>query len=620
MEATDKSLSEIHATVRTARPGFLRRLLAFSGPAYLISIGYMDPGNWATDLEAGSRFGYALIWVLLMSNLMAVLLQTLSARLGIASGRDLAQACRVEYPRPVSFLLWIVCEIAIIACDLAEVLGTIIGLNLLFGLPLLWGCLVTLCDTFLLLAIQRLGIRKMEAFILMMVSTIGLSFLIEVFIARPDLPQVMTGFLPTLPPGALFVALGLIGATVMPHNLYLHSALVQTRRISGDVEGKRAACRFNLIDTVVALNGAFLVNAALMIVASAVFYSHGVVVTEIQQAHHLLDSLMGSRTAQVLFALALLAAGQSSTLTGTLAGQIVMEGFIQVRLRPWLRRLITRSLAVVPAVAVIALTGQAGTYRLMLLSQVILSLQLPFAIIPLIHFTSDRVKMGLFRSPGWVRLLAWATAVVVVGLNGRLVYEALRDWVTGGPPLPLVILAALAAALIAGLLGWVTLAPWLRRRARREPAPVEAGRVIEDIRARRLERIAVALDRSRADAKVVSHSLRLAGAEQAGLVLLHVVDSAHAQVYGTESYDEHTRDDEAYLEAIAAELRGYGVAVETSILHGAPAAELVRFVRENQVDLLVMGAHGHRLLGDLLHGETVDAVRHQLQIPVLVVR
>ena len=616
-----KSLSELHGSVKTDRQGFLRRLFAFSGPAYLISIGYMDPGNWATDLEAGSRFGYALVWVLLMSNLMAVLLQTLAARLGIASGKDLAQACRSEYSRPVSFFLWIICELAIIACDLAEVLGTIIGLNLLFGLPLLWGCAVTLFDTFLLFAIQRLGIRKMEAFILMMVGTIGVAFLIEVLIAKPSLPELATGFLPSIPPGALFVVLGLIGATVMPHNLYLHSALVQTRRVKQSVEGKAAACKYNLIDTVVALNAAFLVNVGIMVVAAAVFFKNGVVVTEIQQAHHLLDSLVGSRPAQVLFALALLAAGQSSTLTGTLAGQIVMEGFIQVRLRPWLRRLITRTAAIVPAVLVIALTGDSGTYRLMLVSQVVLSLQLPFAIIPLIHFTSDRVKMGVFSTPAWVKPLAWGTAVIIVGLNSRLVYDTVGGWLAG-PVSPLMTAGVVAlVAVIAGVLAYITLGPLLRRhRGWRREAPAVAGHVIDAIRVQKLRRIAVALDRSKTDAKVVGHCLRLASADEAGVVLLHVVDTAHAQVYGTDTWDEHAQDDEAYLEAVATEMRGLGASVDIEILHGSPAEALVRFVKANAIDLLVMGAHGHRLFGDLLHGETIDTVRHQLEIPVLIVR
>ncbi|MFZ0728120.1 MAG: Nramp family divalent metal transporter, partial [Desulfobacterales bacterium] len=413
--------------------GTLRRLFAFVGPAYLVSVGYMDPGNWATDIEAGARFGYTLIWVLLMSNLMAVLLQGLCSRLGIVTGLDLAQGCRREYPRPLNIFLWLLAEIAIAATDLAEVLGTVVGLNLLFGLPLLWGCAVTAFDTFLLLALQRLGLRKMEAFIVMLVATIGGCFLIEVYLAKPDWGGIASGFIPHLPPSALFVAIGMIGATVMPHNLYLHSSLVQSRAVSDTITGKREACRFNLIDSAVALNAAFVVNAAILVMAAADFHSRGIVVTEIQQAHSLLDGLLGTNLAPVAFAVALLAAGQSSTITGTLSGQIVMEGFLNLRMRPWLRRLLTRGIALVPAVVVIAAAGDNGLYRLLILSQVILSLQLPFATIPLIHFTSDRRKMGVFANRTWVKIGAWSIAVVIVALNLKLVFDELSGWLGSGP-------------------------------------------------------------------------------------------------------------------------------------------------------------------------------------------
>ena len=334
LNSQSKSLEEVHRTVETQHPNLFKRIFAFAGPAYLVSVGYMDPGNWATDLEGGSRFGYALIWVILMSNMMAVLLQTLAARLGIVTGKDLAQACRAEYSKFASFVLWILCEIAIAACDLAELLGTILGLNLLFGLPLLWGALVTLFDTFLLLAIQRLGMRKMEAFILSLISVIAGGFMINLFLAKPDWGPAAAGLIPSLPAGSLYIALGIIGATVMPHNLYLHSSLVQTRRVSRIVDSKAEACRYNLLDSAIALNAAFFVNTAILVLAAAVFHRHGIVVTEIQQAHKMLDQLLGSQAAPIAFGLALLAAGQSSTLTGTLAGQIVMEGFVRIRLRP----------------------------------------------------------------------------------------------------------------------------------------------------------------------------------------------------------------------------------------------------------------------------------------------
>jgi len=615
------SLEEVHHSVSTSQTGLWRRLFAFAGPAYLVSVGYMDPGNWATDLEGGSRFGYALLCVLLVSNAMAVLLQTLSARLGIAGGKDLAQACRSEYPKPVAVFLWIVCEIAIVACDLAEVLGTILGLNLVFGLPLLWGCLVTLFDTFLLFAIQRFGIRKMEAFILSMISVMGISFLIEVVLAKPDAGSVVAGLLPSLPPGALFVALGMLGATVMPHNLYLHSALVQTRKISRFVDNKADACKFNLIDTVVALNLAFFVNAAILIVAACVFYQNGIVVTEIQQAHQLIAKLVGTNLAQLLFGIALIAAGQSSTLTGTLAGQIVMEGFINVRLRPWLRRLITRSLAVIPAVVVIVYMGDKGTYQLMILSQVVLSLQLPFAIVPLIHFTSDKVKMGAFRNKAWVAVLAWITAIAIIALNGQLVYDTLGNWVNGGLSSGIYVPLFIVIGLVVTMLGYISIAPFFsgHRGWKHEPT-TNATHVISNIQAYKMKNIAVALDRGKSDAKVVSHAIRLAKLEDANLTLVHVVDTAQSQVYGQDMYDEHTRGDEAYLDEIAEEIRGMEMSVEILLLHGKPSAELIRYAQMHPIDLLVMGAHGHKIFGDVLFGETIDTVRHQLQIPVLVVR
>lgn len=444
-----KSLEEVHGTVQTQHPKLLKRIFAFAGPAYLVSVGYMDPGNWATDLEGGSRFGYALIWVILMSNIMAVLLQTLSARLGIVTGKDLAQACRAEYSKVASFSLWILCEIAIAAMDLAEVLGTILGLNLLFGLPLLWGAAVTLFDTFLLLAIQRYGIRRMEAFIVSLISIIAGGFIVNLFLAKPDWGAAAAGLKPSLPAGSLYIILGIIGATVMPHNLYLHSSLVQTRQVSRIIDSKAAACKYNLLDSVIALNTAFFVNAAILILAAAVFYRHGIVVTEIQQADTLLEQLLGTRVAPIAFGLALLAAGQSSTLTGTLAGQVVMEGFVKIKLRPYLRRLITRVIALLPAVAVISISGDEGTYQLLIFSQVILSLQLPFAIVPLVHFTSDKLKMGAFTSKLWVKVLAWITSVVIIVLNGKLVYDQILEWAKGDAPLMVSILAVGCSAALA---------------------------------------------------------------------------------------------------------------------------------------------------------------------------
>ena len=617
-----KSLEEVHESVTTRYPTLWKRIFAFLGPAYLVSIGYMDPGNWATDLEGGSRFGYALIWVILMSNMMAVLLQTLSARLGIITGKDLAQACRLEYSKSASYVLWILCEIAIAACDLAEVLGTIIGLNLLFGLPLLWGALVTLFDTFLLLAIQRLGMRKMEAFILSLITVIAGGFIINLFLAKPDWGMAITGLQPTIPHGSLYIILGIIGATVMPHNLYLHSALVQTRRVSRTVDSKAQACRYNFIDSVIALNAAFFVNAAILILAASVFYRNGIVVTEIQQAYKMLEQLLGTRTAPIAFGLALLAAGQSSTLTGTLAGQIVMEGFVKIRLRPYFRRLLTRSMALVPAVVVIWLSGDEGTYKLLILSQVILSLQLPFAIVPLVHFTSDRLKMGSFTNKMWVKALAWGTSLTIIALNGKLVYDQIMEWMEGGAPFFIAIVMIGLTIAISLFLLYIIVLPWLRGQKSWavEERPAGASAVIEEIETHLSKHIVAALGRDNGDAAIVGRALSLARADKAMLTLIHVVDSAPAQVYSSDVYDEHTRDDEQYLLEIAVEIRNAGVAVEIALAHGDPSAELIKFATSHGVDMLVMGSHGHRLLGDLLWGETVDPVRHGVGIPVMVVR
>jgi manganese transport protein len=615
-----KSLEEVHGSVETQHPNLWKRIFAFAGPAYLVSVGYMDPGNWATDLEGGSRFGYALIWVILMSNMMAVLLQTLAARLGIVTGKDLAQACRSEYSKAASFALWILCEIAIAACDLAEVLGTILGLNLLFGLPLLWGALVTLFDTFLLLAIQKLGIRKMEAFILSLITIIAGGFIVNLFLAKPDWGAAAAGLAPSLPVGSLYIILGIIGATVMPHNLYLHSSLVQTRRVSRTIDSKSQACKYNFLDSVIALNAAFFVNAAILVLAAAVFYRNGIVVTEIQQAHKMLEQLLGTRAAPIAFGLALLAAGQSSTLTGTLAGQIVMEGFVRIRLRPYLRRLITRSIALLPAVVVIWISGDEGTYKLLILSQVILSLQLPFAIVPLVHFTSDKLKMGSFASKLWVKVLAWTTSVAIIVLNGKLVYDEIMDWITGGAPLLITILTIGIAAAISFFLVYIILLPLIRgEKSWKEEKPSGASAIIVGIETHRSKHIAAALGRDDSDTAIVGRALSLAKAEGALLTLIHVADSAPAQFYSSDAYDEHTRDDEQYLLEIAAEVRAAGVAVEIALPQGDPSKELIRFAESHGVDMLVMGSHGHRLIGDLLWGQTVDPVRHKVEIPVLVV-
>jgi manganese transport protein len=435
------SLPEVHESIPVPHHWtFWRKMLAFSGPAYLVSVGYMDPGNWATDIEGGARFGYRLLWVLLLSNLMAVLLQTLSARLGIVTRRDLAQACRDYYPKPVAFGLWGLCEIAIAACDLAEVLGGAIGVNLLTGMPLIWAVCLMAFDCFIILFMQNRGMRLVEAVIVTLVVSIGVCYVAEIFLARPEWAPLLHGLItPRLTgrsnapggPTDLYIAMGILGATVMPHNLYLHSALVQTRRVERTPQGVRTANTFNLIDSLVALNLAFLVNAAILVMAAAIFYRHGMVVTELKQAYQTLSPLVGHALASTLFAVALIFSGQSSTLTGTLAGQIVMEGFLHIRLRPWLRRLITRAVAIVPAIVVIALQGEQGSYKLLILSQVILSIQLPFAVVPLVQFTSSRKRMGEFVNPPLVKVLAWTVAVGIIGLNLWLLTETVSTWLKG---------------------------------------------------------------------------------------------------------------------------------------------------------------------------------------------
>ena len=423
------SLAEVHRSIPVPKNlGFWRKMLAFSGPGYLVAVGYMDPGNWATDLAGGSAFGYTLLSVILLSNLMAILLQALCARLGIVTGRDLAQACRDHYSWPTAIGLWLLCEVAICACDLAEVIGSAIALNLLFHIPLIWGVCITALDVLAVMYLQNRGFRYIEALVISLILTIGACFLAEIIFSRPDLGGALAGFVPRPEiiqnPKMLFVAIGILGATVMPHNLYLHSSIVQTRKYEQTDEGKAEAIKFATIDSTTALMFALFINAAILIVSAATFYTRGEhQVAEIQDAFKLLSPMLGVPIASALFALALLASGQNSTLTGTLAGQIVMEGFLNIRLRPWLRRLITRAIAIIPAVIVTALYGESGSARLLVLSQVILSMQLSFAVVPLIMFTSDRRKMGAFANPPWIKVLAWTTAGIIVVLNAKLLAD-----------------------------------------------------------------------------------------------------------------------------------------------------------------------------------------------------
>ncbi len=590
-------------------------MLAFGGPAYLVSVGYMDPGNWATDLEGGARFGYGLLWVLVLSNLMAILLQTLAARLGIVAGRDLAQACRESYPKAVCDALWVLCEIAIAACDLAEVLGAAIGLHLLFGIPLVIGVSLTALDTVLVLWFSRYGIRLIEALILLLIAVMTGCFGVELAFAKPVWHEMMSGLVPHLNGQSLYIAIGILGATVMPHNLYLHSALVQTRRIGRTIAEKREACRYNLADSVIALNGALIVNAAILIMAAAVFFKHGVIVTEIEQAHQLLTPLLGTAMASGLFAIALLASGQSSTLTGTFAGQIVMEGFLNLRLRPWLRRMITRFLAIIPAVITVYFWGPHGTLQLIILSQVILSMQLPFAVIPLIRFTSDKGRMGEFANHAWVKALAWSVAFVILALNFWYAGSILIPWMKAAAWHALLVSPVILA--IVGLLSWITFAGGkVSARDRKS----EGIKVAADLPAPVYRRILVPLDHSSRDRAAIAHSAAMARVHGSVLHLLHVEESATSALFGSLASDAEIHEGEDYFRGIMEALAADGIHAELTVAHGrSPKDEIIRAAREIHPDLIVMGAHGHRGLKDLIFGNTINGVRHEARAPVLVV-
>lgn len=620
---TAHSLSEVHSSIETNVKGnALRRLFAFMGPAYLVSVGYMDPGNWATDLAGGSRFGYALLWVLLMSNLIALLLQSMSARLGVVAQRDLAQASRELYHPAANIFNYLLAEIAIAACDLAEVVGMAIGLQLLFGIPLTWGISISVLDSFLLLFLMQLGIRKLEAFILSLVMIIGVAFGIQMILAKPDLGEVATGFLPGIPnTEALFIAIGIIGATVMPHNLYLHSALVQSRKVSRTFEGIKRAIKYNIIDSAIALNLALFVNAAILILAAAVFYKNGYNgVSEIQDAHRLLEPLLGKSYAPALFAIALIAAGQSSTITGTLAGQIVMEGYLDLRIAPWLRRLITRLLAAVPALLVVTIKGENATGDMLVMSQVILSMQLGFAIIPLLHYVSDPNRMGKFAIGFWAKLGGWSSAIIIVGLNAWLVIGKSLEWISEGnwavelflPPLLLFSM---------GMLLYITFKPIVARRLPHEKTYLPHGSFVEidAVKTPQYQGIAIALDFSDADKKALEHALHVGG-KSAKYFLIHAVETAGAWVMGNEIQDFETHADSQILEQYNAALHELGYHSEAFIGYGTAKKAIPELVKTQGADLLVMGSHGHRAMKDLIFGTTVGAVRHAVGIPVLIVR
>lgn len=616
------SLSEVHSTVSVdGKPNGLKKIFAFFGPAYLVSVGYMDPGNWATDLAGGSKFGYTLIWVLLMSNIMALLLQSLSARLGIVRGKDLAQANHEAYPKYINLILYILAEVAIAACDLAEVLGMAIGIQLLTGLPLTWGVAITVFDTILLLYLQKLGMRKMEAFILGLVVIVGMSFLLEIILSKPNMNEVVTGFVPHLPNNeALYIAIGIIGATVMPHNLYLHSALVQTRKIQKNPAGIKEAIKWNFIDSTIALNAAFFVNAAILVLAATVFFKTGRTdVAEIKTAHELLAPLLGSKLAPVLFAVALIAAGQSSTVTGTLAGQIVMEGYLQLRINPWIRRLLTRLLAIIPAVLVITIYGEHKVDALLVLSQVILSMQLGFAIIPLIHFVSDKTTMGEFAIKAPTKIFAWLIAATLVYLNIRMVFNESISFFEQSQSIFWKMLIITGAIGFTALLVYITLLPFITKLKKRRPTHIHPDSAqLKEVPIPEYHKIAIALDFSINDEKLIAHAIGQ-GKPNTEYLLIHVVESVSAKYLGEEADDYETRGDIIRLQFYADQLKQKGYAASSYIGYHYRAKEIVRLVTEQKADMLVIGAHGHSGIKDLLYGQTVNSVRHELKVPVLIV-
>ncbi|MBS1774345.1 MAG: Nramp family divalent metal transporter [Bacteroidetes bacterium] len=620
---TDKSLSDVHSTIDpSSRKTPWRKIAAFFGPAYLVSVGYMDPGNWATDLAGGSQFGYKLLWVLLMSNLMALLLQALSSRLGIVQSKDLAQCNREVYPRSVNFILYILAELAIAACDLAEVLGMAVGLQLLLGIPLLWGVGITLLDTLLLLYLQKMGMRRMEAFIIALVIIIGGCFLTEIFFAKPNVSELVTGFVPSIPNStALYIAIGIIGATVMPHNLYLHSALVQTRKINRDDASIKRAIHLNVWDSVIALNAALFVNAAILILAAAVFHASGRNVAALKDAHELLAPLLGTKWASHLFAIALIAAGQSSTVTGTLAGQIVMEGYLRLRINPLLRRLITRLLAIVPAVLVIWIMGEAEVDSMLVFSQVLLSMQLAFAVIPLIHFVSDKKRMGNFAIKPIVKIAAWVIALIIVALNLKLVYDTALDWITLSNNL------FIKGLIVAGELGLVTLLaitviyPFILRR---REASVSIHKELQmdalyTTVSKPFSKVALALDYSDKDQRVIQYAMQLGNANTE-YILIHIVESAQARVWEDEAHDYETKKDKEHLNEYVKFMQAKNYKATGVLGFKKRTSEIARIVKEQQCDLLVLGSHGHKTVKDFIFGETINTLRHMVDIPVFIAK
>lgn len=618
----EESLSEVHRSVKIPEgKNKWRKFFAFVGPAYLVSVGYMDPGNWATDIAGGSMYGYKLVWVLLMSNLMALLLQSLSARLGVVRGLDLAQASRKIYPSWVNIPLYLLAELAIAACDLAEIIGMAIGLQLLFGMPLIIGISITVLDTILLLFLMNRGIKILERFIISLIFIIGVSFLTELIIAQPVISEVMSGFVPTkLDGSALYIAIGIIGATVMPHNLYLHSSLVQTRSIVKNDKGIKDALKYNFIDSTIALNLAFFVNAAILILAATAFHKNGLLeVAEIQDAHRLLHNIFGS-LAPTLFAIALICAGQSSTITGTLAGQIVMEGYLNLRIRPWLRRLITRLIAVTPAFITILYFGEDKLGDLLILSQVVLSLQLGFAIIPLIHFTSDVKEMKSFAIKNWIKILAWVSAIIIIGLNVKLVYEELSSWIsdTDGAWYIYYLILPIVGFFIF-LLIYIISKPFINKVLKPIAYPHAGFNSFEINIPEQAKRILIPLDFTSFDSIAINQALQIGG-KDAEYLLVHVVETVAARYSGTNAGDSETRSDEEELKNYELELIKNNYKCKSFVAFGIPATAIASTAKQETADLIVMAAHGHKGFKDIWKGSTLDSLRHKVKIPVMIAR
>jgi manganese transport protein len=557
-----------------------------------------------------------------MSNLIALLLQSHSARLGVVRRLDLAQASRETYSKLVNFILYVLAEIAIVACDLAEVLGMALGLQLLFGLPLIYGVIITMLDTILLIFLINKGMRMLEAFVIALIAIIGISFVIEIFFAKPDMMEMAKGFIPSMPNNtALYIAIGIIGATVMPHNLYLHSALVQTRKFNRDKKSLKETIKFNFIDSAVALNLAFFVNAAILVLAASTFFRSGMhSVSEIKDAHQFLEPILGSKLAPILFAVALIAAGQSSTITGTLAGQIIMEGYINLRIQPWIRRLITRLFAVVPASFFIIVMGEESLNSLLVFSQVVLSLQLGFAVIPLIHFVSDKKKMLGLHINIPTKILSWISVILIVGLNGQLVYSEVSGWLaTAEHPIYLWLTVVPISFGAAFLLIFITAKPiFTQIEARKVLAPHTKLSKIQLRPVDSYKKVAIAIDFSFIDQQIINAAVSLGGKE-AEYYILHIVETVGSYIMGNQIMDSETIEDKETLEEYAKQLKLLGYNTKTKMGFGKPRKQIPQLVSELNADILIMGSHGHGFFADLILGTTIDAVRHRLSVPVLVV-